>query len=58
MAEQSIARRKVQELFRQNAFAAWKEYQATGLHSNAKEADACLAKLQAGEKAKAPECRV
>jgi predicted transcriptional regulator len=47
---------KMRELFRQDALAAWKDYQATGLHATAKEADAWLAKLEADEQAEAPDC--
>ncbi len=35
--------------FRQDALAAWEEYQATGLYVTAAEADKWLAKLQAGK---------
>jgi predicted transcriptional regulator len=34
---------------RQDALAAWAEYQATGLHVTAEEADAWLSQLEAGE---------
>ena len=40
--------------FRQDALAAWTNYQTTGLHATAEEADAWLAKLEAGEKAAPP----
>jgi predicted transcriptional regulator len=45
--------------FRQDAlaaWAAWADYQATGLHVTAGEADAWLAKLVTGELAAIPEC--
>jgi predicted transcriptional regulator len=58
MVEQSMAHTKKRELFLQDALTAWTDYQATGLHSNAEEADAWLAKLQAGENAEAPECHL
>lgn len=44
------------EQFRQDAVTAWKDFQATGLHATAEKADAWLARLEAGEKAEAPEC--
>jgi predicted transcriptional regulator len=44
--------------FRQDAADAWAEYQRTGLHVTDKEADAWLAKLEAGETAAAPDCHV
>lgn len=45
------------EQFRQSAIAVWNDYQATGLHATADEADAWFAKLEAGDDAGAPECR-
>lgn len=56
--EQYVAREEQRERFRQDALAAWDEYQATGLHVSAEEADAWLARLEAGEDAEAPECHV
>ena len=44
------------EQFRQDALAAWTHYQATGLHATAEEADAWLAKLDAGKAAAPPKC--
>ena len=43
-------------LFRQHALAAWTHYQTTGLHATAEEADAWLAKLEAGKDAAPPKC--
>ncbi|HXR39149.1 MAG TPA: ribbon-helix-helix protein, CopG family [Terracidiphilus sp.] len=56
--EQYVAREEKREQLRQDALAAWNHYQATGLHATAEEADAWLAKLEAGEDAGAPECHV
>jgi predicted transcriptional regulator len=56
--EQYVSREEKRERLRQDALAAWNHYQATGLHATAEEADAWLAKLEAGEDAKAPECHV
>jgi predicted transcriptional regulator len=56
--EQYVSREEKREQLRQDALAAWKAYQETGLHATAEEADAWLAKLEAGEDAKAPECHV
>jgi catabolite regulation protein CreA len=58
MVEQPVKHKKKREMFRQDAPAAWKNYQATRLQATAKEADAWLAKLEAGEDAEAPECHV
>jgi predicted transcriptional regulator len=58
MVEQPMAHKQKRELFRQDALAAWKDYQATGLHATAREADAWLAKLEEGEEAEAPDCHV
>ena len=54
--EQFVEREEKREEFWQSALAAWAEYQATGLHATAEEADAWLAKLERGEDAEAPEC--
>jgi predicted transcriptional regulator len=42
------------EQVRKDALAAWADYQATGLHVTAEEADDWLAQLEAGEDADAP----
>ncbi len=44
------------EQFRAGALAAWTDYQATGLHATAEEAEAWLAKLEAGVDAEVPKC--
>jgi predicted transcriptional regulator len=54
--EQYVDREERREQFRQDALAAWAEYQATGLHVTGEEADAWLARLEAGEDAEPPEC--
>ena len=54
--EQYVGREEKREQFRQDALAAWNNYQATGLHATAEEADAWLARLESGEEAEAPEC--
>lgn len=54
--EQYVSREEQREQLRQDALAVWNHYQTTGLHVTAKEADAWLAKLEAGESAEAPEC--
>ncbi len=56
--EQYVGREEKREQFRAAALAAWNDYQATGLHATAEEADAWLAKLESGEDAEAPECHV
>jgi predicted transcriptional regulator len=52
--EQYIEREERRERFRQDALAAWNEYQATGQHVTEDEADAWLARLEAGEDAEPP----
>ena len=47
-----------QEQLRQDTLASWEEYQLTGLHVTAKEADAWLAKLEAGKDSMPPKCHV
>lgn len=54
--EQYVAQEEKREQLRQDAISAWSHYQRTGLHATAAEADAWLAKLEAGENAKAPGC--
>jgi predicted transcriptional regulator len=56
--EQYVGREEKREQLRQDALAAWNHYQMTGLHATAEEADAWLAKLEAGEDAEAPACHV
>jgi predicted transcriptional regulator len=55
--EECVEREEKREQFRQDALAAWTHYQTTGLHATAEEADAWLAKLEAGKKATPPKCR-
>ena len=54
--EQYVEREEKRERFRQDALAAWNHYEATGLHATAEEADAWLAKLEAGKDAAPPKC--
>jgi predicted transcriptional regulator len=56
--QQYVSREEMRERLRQEALAAWNHYETTGLHATAEEADAWLAKLEAGEDAMAPECHV
>jgi len=51
-----VAREEQREKFRADAEAAWEEYQATGLHLTAEEADAWLDRLEAGEQVDPPPC--
>jgi predicted transcriptional regulator len=53
---QYVEREERRQQFHQDALAAWADYQASGLHASAEEADAWLARLEAGENAAAPEC--
>ena len=53
---QYVDREEKREAYRQDGIAAWNEYQATGLHVTLDEADAWLAKLEAGEDVEPPEC--
>jgi predicted transcriptional regulator len=54
--EQYVEREEKRLQFHQDALAAWADYQATGLHATAAEADTWLAKLEAGKKAAPPKC--
>ncbi|MFA7667375.1 MAG: hypothetical protein WCY32_14800 [Burkholderiaceae bacterium] len=54
----SIAQYVEREAFKQDALRAWEDYGRTGLHLTLEEADAWLAKLQAGEDVEPPGCHV
>lgn len=54
--EQYVEREEKREDLRRDALAAWEAYCATGLHATADEADAWLAKLEAGDDAAPPGC--
>lgn len=52
--EQYVEREERREQVRQDALAAWAEYEATGQHVTADEADAWLARLEDGEDVEPP----
>jgi predicted transcriptional regulator len=54
--EQYVEREEKRARLHQEALAAWDEYQTTGLHLTAGEADAWLARLEAGKRAVVPKC--
>lgn len=51
---QYVDREERREQLRQDALAAWTGYQRSGQHVTAAEADAWLARLEAGEDAEPP----
>jgi len=51
-----VEREEKREQLRHDALAAWAEYQETGRHVSAEEADRWLARLEAGETVPPPEC--
>lgn len=53
---QYLDREEKREALRQEAIRAWNEYRATGRHLTMEEADAWLAKLEAGQDVEPPEC--
>lgn len=53
---QYVEREEKREAFKQDAIRAWDVYQETGLHVTMEEADAWLAKLEAGEDTEMPAC--
>jgi predicted transcriptional regulator len=53
-----VEREEKREAFKQDALHAWEAYQENGLHLTLEEADAWLAKLEAGEDAELPKCHV
>jgi hypothetical protein len=58
MDELDMEHGKDRERLLQDAQATWNDNQVNGLHVTAVEADAWLARLEAGENAEAPECHV
>ena len=54
--EQYVQREETREHLRQDALAAWALLEATGQHVTGEEADAWLAKLEAGEESDPPLC--
>jgi predicted transcriptional regulator len=55
---QYVEREEKRESFRQEAIAAWNEYQTTGMHLSQDEVDAWLTKLEEGQDVEPPECHV
>lgn len=55
---QYVEREERLEALNQDSLRAWKDYQETGLHLTLEEADAWLAKLEAGDDAEPPQCHV
>ncbi len=51
-----VEREEKREAFKQDALDAWAAYQLNERHLTLEEADAWLAKLEAGEDAELPEC--
>lgn len=51
-----VEREEKREAFKQDALRAWDAYKENGLHVTLVEADAWLAKLEAGEDMEMPEC--
>lgn len=56
--QQYVDREEKREALKQDALRAWNEYQATGAHVAAAEADEWLAKLEEGQDVELPECHV
>jgi predicted transcriptional regulator len=54
--EQHVERERKREQLRQDALAAWDDYQSTGLHLTGREVDNWLTKLGAGKRAAIPKC--
>jgi predicted transcriptional regulator len=52
--QQYVEREELRESAWQDALAAWAEYEATGQHVTAAEADAWLARLESGEDVEPP----
>ncbi|MGA3023725.1 MAG: ribbon-helix-helix protein, CopG family [Bryobacteraceae bacterium] len=56
--EQYVERDEKRQQLRQDALAAWADYQTTGLHVTAEEADVWLARLESGKRAVVPKCHI
>ncbi|GBE10343.1 ribbon-helix-helix protein, copG family [bacterium BMS3Abin12] len=56
--QQYVEREEKREAFKQDALRAWNEYQSTGVHVTAAEADEWLAKLEEGRDVELPECHI
>jgi predicted transcriptional regulator len=56
--DEYVSREEKRQSFRQDAQAAWEDYQRTGLHLTNEEVGDWLAKIEAGEDAELPECHV
>lgn len=52
--EQYVDYEEDRDQLNRDMVASWEEYQATGMHVTGEEADAWLAKLEAGEDAEPP----
>lgn len=52
--EQYVEREEQRQRLRDEALAAWTEYQETGLHATGDEVDTWLARLEAGEDTEPP----
>ncbi len=55
---QFVEQEEQREAFRQEGIRAWEAYQSTGLHATLEEADAWMARLEAGEDIEPPHCHV
>lgn len=55
---QYVEREEKREAFRQDGLKAWQDFQATGVHVTAEEADAWLANLEAGQDVEPPESHI
>jgi len=55
---QYVEREEKREAFRQDGLKAWQDFQATGAHVTAEEADAWLANLEAGQDVEPPESHI
>jgi predicted transcriptional regulator len=56
--ERYVEREEKRQQLRQDALAAWADYQTTGLHVTAEEADVWLARLESGKRAVVPKCHI
>jgi predicted transcriptional regulator len=53
-----VTREEKREQLRQEMMAAWEEFDRTGLHVTAKEADVWLSALGSGKRRPLPKCHV
>lgn len=58
MIRKNVGQAGKRETFRQATIKAWEEYESTGMHVTAEEADVWLEALENGNDVEPPECHL